>query len=100
MEERDYFIESVWPRHPDEEELRTSISRDWIKLGMSEPYQVPKPEKMLVFNELGEWVLGATYHPPDLTARDKDIVKSMGCTPPDVSIQSDPVTITVVNSTK
>jgi hypothetical protein len=67
---------------------------------MSEPYLVPKSDKITVVNELGEWALVATYNPPDLTARDKEIVKSMGCTPPDVSIQSDSVTITIVNSTR
>jgi hypothetical protein len=63
VDERDIFIDYVWPRHPDEEELRKSISREWIKLGMLEPYLVPKADKMIVVNELGDWTLVAGVSP-------------------------------------
>jgi len=98
--ERDHFIEGFWPRHPDEAELRDEIGDHWIRLGMSEPYLVAKPDKTYVLNAPGEWVLLATYHPPNLSARELELVKSMGCTPPEVSVQSVRVTITVVDPSR
>jgi hypothetical protein len=94
--DQDFFIHDVWPMHPTEEEVRSDVADRWIKLGMSEPYRLRKPDKMALSSP-GEWELQATYHPPGLTARDKDIVRSMGCTPPDVPVLSEPLTIAVVN---
>jgi hypothetical protein len=96
----DLFIENYWERRPHEEHLRANVLERWVRLGMSEPYRPPKSRIAVKLDEPGQWVLRAKYHPPSLSAREKEIVKSMGCTPPDASIQSDPVTITVVNSTK
>ena len=97
--DRDFFIGDVWPRHPGEEEIRSAVVDRWIKLGMSEPYSPQKLEKTVALKGTGEWELQATYHPPDLKARDKEVVKSMGCTAPDMQVISDPVKITVVDPT-
>ena len=97
-EERDLFIEHFWPVRPDEYQLRLNISLDWIKLGMSEPYQVPKPDSRTLLKVDGKWLLQAEYAPPELTAREREVVKSMGCTPPQDSVKADPVTINVIGS--
>lgn len=97
--DRDFFIDDVWPRHPGEQEIRTAIVDRWIKLAMSEPYSPKKLDKTIALKGRGEWELQATYHPPDLKARDKEVVKSMGCTAPDMQVISDPVKTTVVDPT-
>jgi len=89
------FLEHFWESQPDEELLRQDVLNRWVRLGMSEPYRTKKPRRWARLGEPGEWTLRAAYHPPTLTTRDKEIVKSMGCIPPDRAIQSDPVTITV-----
>jgi hypothetical protein len=95
-EERDRFIESYWERHPSEEKLRSGVAEQWIKLGMSEPYQPKKAEEITVLKAPGEWVLQSTYQPPELSAHEKAIVESLGCTPSEVPIHST-LTITVMN---
>lgn len=70
-DERDFFIEDVWPRHPTEEELRDSVRDRWIRLGMSEPFDLKKKSDRIV---------------------------SLGCTPPTTTIVSAPVTITAVDA--
>jgi hypothetical protein len=56
--------------------------------------------KISVLSGPGEWVLKSTYHSPELKNDKKIIVDSLGCTAPDMQVQSDPVTITVLNSSK
>jgi len=97
-EDLGFFIDDVWPRHPTDGELRSAIAHRWIKLGMSEPYQLRRSSRAVALTSPGEWEVQATYHPPDLTAPDKEIVKSMGCSPPDTQVRSDPFTITVESS--
>jgi hypothetical protein len=95
----DFFIEDIWPMHPGEEEIRSTVADRWIKLGMSEPHSPQKVDKTIVLNGTGEWELQATYYPPGLNAHDKEVVKSMGCTAPDMQVHSEPVRITVVDRT-
>ncbi len=94
----DLFLEHFWERHPGEESLRQNVLNQWIRLGMSEPYQTKKLQKWARLGDVGEWTLRSAYYPPALSTRDKEIVRSMGCTTPDRAIQADPVTITVVSS--
>ena len=89
------FIEHFWPVSPTDDGLRDEIQNKWVKLGMSEPSSPRRPTKVAVLSELGEWVLRSTYEPPKLTANQKAIVESFGCSVPDVRVQSEPVTITV-----
>ncbi|MGO9084409.1 MAG: hypothetical protein ACLQBK_04215 [Candidatus Sulfotelmatobacter sp.] len=97
--DRDFFIDDVWPRHPGEEEIRSAVVDRWIKMGMSEPYSPRKLDKTIALKGTGEWELQATYHPPDLKAHDKEIVRSLGCTAPDMQVRSEPAIITVVDLT-
>ncbi len=90
------FIDDVWPRHPTDEELRQDVVNRWVKLGMSEPHKLKKSGRVTVLTGPGEWVLRSTYHPPELSAHEKTIVESLGCTPPDSEIYSAAVTMTVL----
>jgi len=98
--EGERFIEHFWERFPDEEDLRSNVPRDWIKLGMSEPYSAIKPGKVIRLTAAGEWILTSSYHPPFLSTEQRAIVQSLGCTPPSEEVHSKPVTITVVNPSK
>jgi len=99
-DERRRFIEVFDARGPTDEELRNNITSKWIRLGMSEPYKPKQAGRVTVLTEPGQWTLRSTYHPPNLNAREKGIVESLGCTPPDVEVHSAPVTITVMSAPK
>jgi hypothetical protein len=99
-DERHRFIEVFDARGPTDEELRNNVTSKWIRLGMSEPYKPKQAGRVTVLTEPGQWTLRSTYHPPELNAREKAIVESLGCTPPDVEVHSDPVTITVISAPK
>lgn len=99
-DERDRFIEVFDARHPTDEELRNNVTSKWIKLGMSEPYKPKQAGRVAVLTEPGQWTLRSTYSPPEPNAREKAIVESLGCTPPDVEVHSTPVVITVMNAPK
>jgi len=96
----DLFIEHFWPTHPTAEQLRLDVANRWIRLGMSEPYTPKAKARIAVLSTAGEWVLKSTYRPPELKGDDRAVVESLGCTPPDMQVQSDPVTITVTNASE
>ena len=99
-DDRETFIEHSWERRPNEEQLRERITSNWVRLGMSEPYQPRKPQKIIKLDVPGEWKLQAAYQPPSLTPHEMEIVRSMGCMPPDTAVHAPLLTVTVIDSTK
>jgi hypothetical protein len=94
------FLEGFWEKDPTDEQLRSKVTNQWVKLGMSEPYEPKQAGKVTVLTEPGEWVIRSTYVPPALTTGQRVIVESLGCTPPDVEVHSAPVTITVMSASE
>lgn len=94
-----YFLSGVWPRHPSEEELRADVIDRWIRVGMSEPHE--QWERKPLGLDQGDWLIKASYHPPKLSAHERSIVESLGCTAPfEQTVSSDPVTIHIANSSR
>jgi hypothetical protein len=99
-EQGERFLESFWERHLSEEQFRTAVMQSWVKLGMSEPYRPRGCGAVVALKSPGKWVLRSTCHPPVLTDAEKSIVESLGCSPPETLVQSEPVTITVTDSSQ
>jgi hypothetical protein len=100
LDDGDRFIEGFWEKNPTDEQLRSNVTNQWVRLGMSEPYKPKRAGKVTVLTKPGEWVLQSTYVPPALTTGQRVIVESLGCTPPDARVPSGPITVTVMNAPK
>jgi hypothetical protein len=98
--ERDRFIEGFWEKSPTDDQLRSLVANEWIKLGMSEPYNPKRVGKVPVVTTSGTWVLQTKYGPPRLGSGQRAIVESLGCAAPDQVVHSAPVTIDVIDLQK
>jgi hypothetical protein len=94
----DVVVKRYQPAFEHGKRLRASVLNRWARLGMQEPYLSEKSPISVPLDKPGKWFLRATYSPPFLTKHDTKVVKSMGCMPPGSSVESETVTITVVDS--
>ena len=95
--ERDRFIEGFWEKSPTDDRLRLLVANEWIKLGMSEPYQPKRVGRVPAMTTSGRWVLQTKYVPPRLESGQRAIVESFGCAAPNQVVESAPVTIEVID---
>ena len=89
-----------WASNPESE-----IKQHWVMLASNEVYLSDRAEAKVGLNLLGEWRLETTYSPPtgafNPAAVKKNLIsmaKRAGCILPQAAIESEPVTIQVVDA--
>ena len=83
-------------------ELDRQIRERWIKLAPNGVHVTSPREAKLILNQLGNWTLRASYHPPQgsFSAKYKTVLQTAaqkaGCDVPQSAAEAEPQTITVV----